>query len=323
MAKSKIFLIPIIGVYFGNIHQILLEFQSAWKLFFINCWDKYSQYFLQNKIVLISGLAVLFFVAGIWMADRRLSAINNIDTAGQNFSGVALIIKEPVPTAFGQNLTADLDNGLRVLVSANKFPEYAYGDKINLDCMLQLPKNQDSFDYRMYLAKDGIFYLCQKPKIELLASGQGNNLYAGILQIKNKFNDNINRLIPSPEAGLLSGLILGGSVGLPDELKTNFSRTGLTHIIAVSGYNVTIVAEYLMLLGIFLGLWRKQAFWFAIVGILIFVIMTGLSASAVRAGVMGTLLLFAMKNGRLANAQNAVLAAAGIMLFFNPLPAAL
>jgi competence protein ComEC len=74
-----------------------------------------------------------------------------------------------------------------------------------------------------------------------------------------------------------------------------------------------------MLLGIFLGLWRKQAFWFAIVGILIFVIMTGLSASAVRAGVMGTLLLFAMKNGRLANAQNAVLAAAGIMLFFNPL----
>lgn len=319
MAKSKIFLILSLSFILGIFIRSFWNFNPICSYLFSIAGITTASIFYKNKIVLISGLAVLFFVAGIWLTDGRLSAINSLDRAGQSFSGTALIVKEPAPTAFGQNLVVDLDDGLRVLVSANKYPEYAYGDKINLACALQLPKNQDNFDYRMYLAKDNIFYLCQKPKITLLASGQGNNLYAGILKIKNKFNDNINRLIPSPEAGLLSGLILGGSVGLPDDLKTNFSRTGLTHIIAVSGYNVTIVAEYLMLIGIFLGLWRKQAFWFAIFGILIFVIMTGLSASAVRAGVMGMLLLFAMKNGRLANAQNSVLAAAGIMLFFNPL----
>jgi competence protein ComEC len=93
----------------------------------------------------------------------------------------------------------------------------------------------------------------------------------------------------------------------------------MTHIVAVSGYNVTIVAEYLILLGIFLGLWRKQAFWFAILGIAIFVFMVGLPSSAVRAGVMGSVLLWGMKNGRLGNSQNAIVFAAAVMLLINPL----
>jgi len=102
-------------------------------------------------------------------------------------------------------------------------------------------------------------------------------------------------------------------------VQDDFSKTGLTHIVAVSGYNVTIVAEYLMLLGIFLGLWRKQAFYFALAGIFLFVVLTGASASVVRAGVMGGLILWAMKNGRLANAQNSIIFSAIVMLLFNPL----
>jgi competence protein ComEC len=93
----------------------------------------------------------------------------------------------------------------------------------------------------------------------------------------------------------------------------------MTHIVAVSGYNITIIAEYLMWLLIFGGLWRKQAFYVAVVAIGLFVLMIGLPASAVRAGIMGTLLLWAMKNGRLANAQNAIIFAASVMLIFNPL----
>jgi len=99
----------------------------------------------------------------------------------------------------------------------------------------------------------------------------------------------------------------------------NFSKTGLSHIVAVSGFNVTIIAEYLIILGIFLGLWRKQAFWFAITGIFVFVLAVGFPSSAIRAGVMGSLLLWAMKNGRLANSFNAIIFAAAAMLFLNPL----
>ena len=281
--------------------------------------------FYKNKIILVSGLAILFFVLGIWLTDKKLTEINSIDQNAGVFSGTALIVKEPVVKDNLQQIVAGISLGseaskLKVLINASKYPEYFYGDQIKLDCNLEIPKNyEDGFDYKMYLAKDGIFYVCKSAKPELLSKNNGNGFYAGILKIKNKFIENLNRLIPYPESELSVGLILGGSAGLTKELQNNFSRTGLTHIVAVSGYNVTIIAEYLMLLGIFLGLWRPKAFWFAILGILIFVLMTGMTASAVRAGVMGGLLLWAMKNGRLANSQNAIVFAAAIMLLFNPL----
>jgi len=87
----------------------------------------------------------------------------------------------------------------------------------------------------------------------------------------------------------------------------------------VSGYNVTIIAEYLIWLGILFGLWRPKAFWFALVGIFLFVAMIGFPSSAVRAGVMGSILLWAAKNGRLANSRNAIVFSAVVMLAINPL----
>jgi len=281
--------------------------------------------FYKNKIILISGLAVLFFVFGIWLADKKLAEIKNINQNPGAFSGESIIVKEPIVKDNLQQIVVEISLGseaskLRVLINAGKYPEYFYGDQIKFNCNLETPKNfEDGFDYRMYLAKDGIFYVCKSVKLELLSKNKGSAFYAGILKLKNKFNENINRLIPFPESGLMSGLILGGSSGLPKELQNNFSRTGLTHIVAVSGYNVTILAEYLIWFFIFIGLWRKQAFWFAISGIFLFVLMTGLPSSAVRAGVMGSLLLWAMKNGRFANSQNAIVFAAAVMLFLNPL----
>lgn len=330
MTKSKIFLILSLSFIIG------IFVRSFWNvnLFFIYCAVIGAvvsiSILYKNKIILISGFAILFFVGGIWLTEKKLAEMDNLDLAGKNFSGSALIIKEPEAKDNYQKIVAAPAPSQsppraggevlgKILINANKYPEYNYGDEININCNLEIPKNIEDFDYKMYLAKDGIFYICQKTKIELVESNKGSKIYSGILKVKNKFNDNINQLIPFPQAGLLSGLILGGSAGTSEELKNNFSRTGMTHIVAVSGYNVTIVAEYLMLLGIFLGLWRKKAFWFAVMGILIFVLMTGMTASAVRAGVMGTLLLWAMKNGRLANSQNAIIFAGAVMLFFNPL----
>ena len=139
------------------------------------------------------------------------------------------------------------------------------------------------------------------------------------MKLKNNLEENINKVIPEPEAALAKGLIIGGSSGLPKKVQENFSKTGMSHIVAVSGYNVTIIAEYLIWFFIFIGFWRKQAFWFAILGIIIFVAMIGFPSSAVRAGVMGGLLLWAMKNGRLANSYNAIIFAGAVMLLINPL----
>ncbi len=288
--------------------------------------------FYKNKLSII-GFATAFFILGIFLVYGKLEKIKNLNADKQNFSGVVVISKEPVMKEKIQQLvieplpqTSNVHNGHSMstreffLLNASIYEKYNYGDMLKINCQLERPKNFDgSFDYQMYLAKDQIFYECKNPKIEKLNENKGNRFLAILIKIKNKFNENIKQLIPAPESGLLSGLLLGGSNQLSKEVKDNFSRTGMTHIVAVSGYNVTIIAEYLMMLGIFLGLWRRQAFWFAVTGIILFVILTGLSASAVRAGLMGVLLIWAMKNGRLANAQNAILFSACAMLLANPL----
>lgn len=319
MTKSKIFLILslsfIFGIFIRSFWNVNLFMADIGLLAAVIA----TTILYKNKIVLLSGFVVLFFVGGIWLTDGKLAKINDINAAGQNFSGLVTIAKEPQSAVNYQKIIVKTEKGELFLVNANINKSFNYGDELNLSCVLQVPENKDDFDYRMYLAKDGISYLCQSAQIEATGRNHGNGVYSAILKLKNKFNGNISRLVPFPESGLLSGLLLGGSAGLPQSLQDNFSRTGTTHIIAVSGYNVTIVAEYLIWLGIFIGLWRKQAFWFAIFGIAIFVVMCGLPASAVRAGVMGGLLLWAMKNGRLANSENAVMFAAALMLLSNPL----
>ncbi len=275
--------------------------------------------FYKNKPVMLAGFCVLFFLFGIWLTESRFERMTNLDQNGKNFSGLVVVFREPQIKDRLQNVIVKSQSE-KFMLTVPAFPEYAYQDKLKVDCTLEIPENKEStFDYRMYLAKDNIFYLCKSPKIEIVEKAKNNNFFSLVLNVKNKFKQNINELLPSPQSGLLTGLLLGGTGDLPQSVSDNFSRTGMTHIVAVSGYNVTIIAEYLILLGIFLGLWRNQAFWFAIFGIILFVFMVGFPSSAVRAGVMGTVLLWGMKNGRLGNSQNAIVFAAAVMLLINPL----
>ena len=278
--------------------------------------------FYGNKTAVVVSIAVLFFAFGIFLTNIKLNKLENLDLDGKDFSGTVKITKEPaMKTKIQQLIVRPVDNKtIKFLINTDPFAKYAYGDNLEISCMLKIPSNENlDFDWRMYLAKDGVFYECQKAKIKKLDQNSGNKIYTALLKIKNKFDGNISKLIPAPESGLLSGLLIGGDDRLSKNIQENFSKTGLTHIVAVSGYNVTIIAEYLMILGIFLGLWRRQSFWFAVAGIILFVIIVGLPSSAVRAGVMGILLIWAMKNGRLANSQNAILFSAAVMLLFNPL----
>ena len=276
----------------------------------------------KNKRLALFISAVLFFLFGIFLTEKRLQVIVGIVPL-ENFSGRVKVIKEPQIKDRRQNLIIRPENKKhqdeKFLISTDAYEKYSYGDILEVDCNLKIPENfSEDFDYRMYLAKDKIFYLCDKAQIEKTGENKGNLIYTEILLVKNIFERKIYENLPAPESGLLVGLILGGSNQLSDEMQDNFSRTGLTHIVAVSGYNVTIIVNYLMLLGIFLGFWRRQAFWLAVIGVILFVIIVGAPASATRAGVMGILLAWAMKNGRLANSQNAVLFAAAVMLLFNP-----
>lgn len=280
-------------------------------------------FYRQPKVV-VFAFALLFCVLGIWRTDQALQKVGTASQDNREFSGRVTIQREPENKDTFQKIVAEINegegSGNKIIFNVNQHADLHYGDVLQINCLLRIPENKDEeFDYRMYLAKEGVFYECQNLKFERTGENVGRWVYVKLLAIKNKLARNIAEVMPQPEGALASGLIFGGSADLPKSVSNNFSRTGMTHIVAVSGYNVTVVAEYLMLFGIFLGLWRKQAFWFAILGIVLFVAMTGAPSSAVRAGVMGVLILWAMKHGRLANSRNAILFAAAVMLMINPM----
>jgi competence protein ComEC len=273
-----------------------------------------------KKILIFSG-AIIFALLGSWMTDRTIAERTEGKLVGRIIQSRARVISQPQEKGTFQNIILEFPKeNMHALARVPLTTQYSIDDEVDAECFLEKAKNiSEDFDYVMYLAKDHVEYVCEKPRVLLAQKSSQHSVYASLTEMRMFFEEKINAVIPQPEGALATGLIFGGSAGLSEETKNNFSRTGLTHIIAVSGYNVTIVAQCLILLGVGLGLWRKHALWFALAGIVFFVIMTGMPASAVRAGVMGSIVLWALANGRLARSQNAILLAGAIMLAYNPM----
>jgi len=320
MTKSRVFFIILISFISGIFACSFFEINQNLYFLLLVFLIIFLAFFYKNKKAIIAVFVLLFFIFGAWLTGNEIKKTQNLPYENATLQGKALVEKVS-PNTFGQNIIIELEQKkISLLVQVPKYPEYFYGDELEISCVAKAIENKDAeFDYRMYMAKDGIFYSCENKKVQKISEGKGSMFLNGVLKLRKLFEDNIRAVIPQPEGALADGLLFGGNSELSKEIQNDFSRTGMTHIVAVSGYNVSIIAQYLIILGIALGLWRKQAIWFALIGIILFVIMSGLPASAVRAGVMGGTLLWAMKNGRLANSENAIIFAAAVMLFINPL----
>ncbi len=231
---------------------------------------------------------------------------------------VGEVTKEPNTKSNNIQLTLKTEIG-KILVTVPNYPEYFYGDVLKITGKLQFPTVFEDFNYKNYLAKDKIYYVSYYPKIETLNRNQGNKIFSLILKFKNNLTQKVETLMPFPEVSILEGIILGNKQIFSEEIKNNLSITGTSHITAISGMNIVIISEILMIVLIGLGLWRKQAFYFVVVLIVLFILMVGAPASAVRAGIMGMILLYAKKIGRLNSPVRIMIFAGAIMLAFNPL----
>lgn len=212
----------------------------------------------------------------------------------------------------------------RMLVKNDRYPQFAYGDIVQIQCRLKRPEpivdeaTGQTFRYDLYLALQKVFVVCNQPWITRVASNQGGFVFSLILKGKNALAAKISQLWPEPEASFMAGLLYGyrGGLGSLNEL---FSRTGVTHIVAVSGFNISVIATILITAATYACVPRQKAFWLVSLGIVAFVIFTGASASVVRAGVMGIISLLAKHVGRAARIGNVMLVAATIMVLQNPL----
>lgn len=284
-----------------------------------------------NKWGIIASIFVVTFSLGILsfhLADVSAPPFFESEI-GQKVSLLGVISDEPDIKVDNQKLTVSVEQGQSLknpqrtvlLITTNFHNDFKYGDKINFTGVLKKPANfitdqGKEFDYINYLRKDGIFYVMGYPKIEIVSSGNGSIIKSALFSAKGKFLEKINLAIAPPESLLMGGLILGERSSFEEGMRQKFIDTGTIHIVALSGYNVTIVAEWIMKIFAFLP--HGLGFGAGILGILLFVMMAGGQSTAVRAGVMASLALVARATGRNYDVGRALLLAGLIMIVLNP-----
>lgn len=270
------------------------------------------------------GFCILFFVLGVLRVQVAEFAIVNNELAKLNGTEQILtgvVINEPDIRDNYQKLKVKIADSI-VLINADLYQKYEYLDIIKVSGKLETPQEFEDFNYKNYLMKDGIYSVMGFPKIEKNGKAEPSiwqSAYSVILRLKQKIRQSIQYSFSPPESSILEGTILGDNAAMSDELKNNLNITGLRHVIAVSGTHVVILSSIVMSILLWLGLRRQRAFYLAIVIICFYIVLTGLSASGVRAGVMGGLYLLAAKMGRQSLGVRVVVLAAAAMLMASPL----
>lgn len=200
----------------------------------------------------------------------------------------------------------------RLRVRTMSIPERAYGEELRLSGTIRERDGTNGRDIRDRIAGTMVF-----PGIEVLGTGRGSPFIAFLLRVKSSVEDAFTRLLPPERAAFMSGLTIGETEGFSAVLREEFRRTGTSHLVALSGYNIAIIAQAIAAVaGLIFA--RRAAFAAATAGIFIFVLMTGAEASVVRAGIMGFLVLLADQAGRLYSFRNAIAVAAFLMVLANP-----
>lgn len=206
-----------------------------------------------------------------------------------------------------------------VQLEIGPYPVLQVGDRVKTDCTLTPIRdlNSEEFRYDRYLAKEQVYVVCTgygSPQVIGVETGWRQSLdrwrqaFAGVIQ----------QHLQEPHASLLIGLLYGARSTLPTDLVDAFRRTGTMHIVAVSGFNVTVVANAILLLLTTTFLRRQRAYYCVLAGIGLFVLFAGADAAVVRAGIMGALVLTAKQIGRPRVTVTLFLMAASVMLAINP-----
>lgn len=338
MHKSQVFFYFLLSFLMGTLlSSFLFIHQFVWFAALISGLVTVAIFWRRKwNCVFFSFLLIFFILGGVRAQTFRLNHGMLNEFAGKNFAvNLRGYIDGEVENSGNRQRfvfrakelevsDAKAEVNEKILVTVQSYPEFSYGETLEIRGKIKLPENFNDFDYKTFLAKDQIFTVIGFPKIEEtdLSLGSFEKLkiaaFKNIFLIKKKFQESIQKSVAEPNAAFIGGILLGSRENIPQDLKDNFAKTGTTHILAISGYNITILAVVISWFFL-LFFSRRIAFWLSVFAILIFTILTGASPSVTRAAVMGLLVLLAQNSGRLYDSKNALVLAAAVMIWHNPM----
>ncbi len=266
-------------------------------------------------------LVALALAGGYEFALRTLTHVDELPQE-VSFNRTVLVVK--VEPARGWYLPLQVrpigeSVGGDILVRASRTLEIVPGESIHLECLLKRPKNFDvHFDYARFLVTRNIVYVCDTAVIQE-GVFQVSVWRARLFLWQSSVRQEIKKFLPEPASGLLQGLLLGGDHTLPSSLSDDFRRAGISHVVAVSGYNMTLVASAFLMLALLVGFWRKTAVVIALLGIAMFLCLIDISAASLRAALMTGIVTAAYFLGRPNQMLHGLVLAGVGMAIANPL----
>ncbi|MCX6808402.1 MAG: ComEC/Rec2 family competence protein [Candidatus Berkelbacteria bacterium] len=308
---------------------INLDFGKSWAIFLFAILAflvvALINYLFQNRFLTLISFSFIFLSLGAtYFSFYNLKSERNV-SFGQFGIIEGKIISRPAIDSQKQVFVFESQDSsqqkVNFQVTTTVFPEFHYGQKVKISGSIEEAENfSPDFDYRGYLKWRHIAGLIKNPssiEVEKSLLGPVDNFIASLYFISEKFENIINRILPEPHASLAAGILLGVKRNISDTMMADLQATGLTHIIALSGFNVTIIIA--MLAALLVGLiGKKPTFWLGTTLVLFFVVMTGSFSSAIRAAIFSVLILFGKTYGRRADQTNLMLLAALVMILVNP-----
>lgn len=335
MARSRIFLYACISFLFGVLTASFVELKTpiligafvlSLTVFLIGALKKSDALIFSSIFLLIALFGAFWFLRDMHRVSSEV--VSRFDGANIMLNGY--IADEPDIRSVqklviqGKEISMNGESmpfSYKVLIQTRPYPAYAFGDSISISGTIQSPERIRDFDYPSFLAKDGIYFLMYNPRISILAHEEKSfaiQLEKKLFSIKHTFVASIEEILPEPHASFLVGLLLGDRRSIPKDFIEDLQKTGTTHIIALSGFNITIIADNFLRFLQALAIPFAGAFWISLFTIGLFTIMVGAHASIVRAAIMGVLVLIARKHSRLYDVRLALLFAAAVMVFIHP-----
>lgn len=266
-------------------------------------------YFLAFSAFLIFSGALYYGIFDVRSADIIIPFDEKIEMTG-------IVSNEPVMRNENQEAYVALSfpHKGNIVLKKSPFPELHYGDEIKITGTVRAIKDGG---YGNFLKKEGIRGSAAFPEILVISEGNGSFVKKILIEIKGYGLRGIESVLSYDSAAFLKGILFGNTEEFSESFKEAMKLSGTTHIVALSGYNITILANAIS--AVFLLFFAPHtAMILAASGIFGFVVMTGASPSVVRAGILGIILLFGKRFGNDRDMKNIILCTALCMVLINP-----
>lgn len=317
------FSVVLLYIFIAAIYFILKNFwsKSKWNILSPRRYFRYIKIFFNRKSIY---LIVIISIISNLIVDFQNEKYENVYKDGEELTLVAIVDSNKEEKEYKDTYkikTEYKDTNLILSVNRNKNIELEYGDKVLIKGEFVEPseaRNYGGFDYKEYLKSIKIYGTIKADNVEVLANNNNNNsIFTFADNINLKIKENINKLIPEKYSAIFTGLILGDTSKVEEEVNDDFKIANISHVLAISGMHITYIVIGIELL-LKKGIGKRKTRIITIIILVMYMFITGFTPSVVRASIMGIIMLISKLIHRKNDIWTSISLSLLILLIYNP-----